>query len=88
MYWDFVLFVRSCEDCPSVPVLYLYVPKHIIDFFAQGVVGDSLEDWIKRKLEKKGIRIPKEFLVEHPVVVYRKGYSRDVLISLPEVYLP
>jgi hypothetical protein len=88
MYWDFVLFVRACENCPSVPVLYLYVPKNIIDFFAQNPIGESFEDWIKEKLERKGIHIPKDFLVEHPVAVYRKGYKRDVLISLPEVYLP
>jgi hypothetical protein len=88
MYVDFVLFVRACEDCPSVPVLYLYVPKHVVDFFAQGVVGDSLEKWIEERLERKGVRIPKGFFVGHPVETYRKGYGRDVLVSLPEVFLP
>jgi hypothetical protein len=87
MYVDFVLFVRACEACPSVPVLYLYVPKHVVDFFAQGVVGYSLENWIEERLEVKGVRVPKGFFVDHPVAVYRK-WSREVLIALPEVFLP
>ncbi len=88
MAWEnFLLFVRACEDCPSVPVLYLYVPSEVLDFFARRPVGWTFEDWVREKLEVRGIRIPKEFFVEHPIFAYRKGFSRDVLIALPEVFL-
>ncbi len=87
MWQDFVLFVKACEDGSSVPVLYLYVPSEVVDFFARRPVGWTFEDWVREKLSKLGIRIPKEFFVEHPIFAYRKGFSRDVLIALPEVFL-
>ncbi|MFZ8785188.1 hypothetical protein [Thermocrinis sp.] len=88
MWRDFVLFVRASEDCPSVPVLYLYVPSEVVDFYTKNrIIGRSFEDWVREKLEMLGIRIPKEFFVMHPVFAYKKGFSRDVLIALPEVFL-
>lgn len=86
MWHDFVLYVRACEDCPALPVLYISIPSHVVDFFAN-VKGWTLEDWVREKLAKRGIHIPKDFFIEHPVFAYRKGFSRDVLIALPEVVL-
>ena len=86
MWENFVLYVRSCENCPSVPVLYLYVPSDVVKFFSRRPVGWTFEEWVREKLEKLGIRIPEsvEIFVQHPALT---RLHRDVLIALPEVFL-
>ena len=86
MAWEnFVLYVKACEDCPSVPVLYLHVKSEVVEFFRSRPMDWTFEEWIREKLENMGIRI-KECFVEHPVFTIQR-YGRDVLIALPEVFL-
>ena len=88
MAWvDLVLYVRACEDCPAVPVLYLCVKSEVFEFFSRRPEGWTFEEWVRDKLENMGIRIPKEFFVEHPAFASQKGFGREVLTALPEVFL-
>jgi len=82
---EFVLCVRACEDCQVLPVFRVVVPSDVLDFFSK-VVGWTFDDWVKEKLNKKGIVLPAEWWLEHPIFTLRR-FDRACLLALPEVVL-
>jgi hypothetical protein len=73
-----------------MPVLYVVVHFEVVDFFSKGVVGWTFKEWIKEKLNKKGIVLPEsaEWWLEHPIFTLRRGHTREELLALPKVMLP
>jgi len=69
------------EDCKPLPVFRVWVDEEVLEFFAQKPIGWSFDDWIKEKLERKGINFPKDvvLLSEHPIWVLNRGFDVSLL---------
>jgi hypothetical protein len=67
------------EGCPAVPLLWVLVCD------CAQVDGD-FDDWVKRKLREKGIRLPNRWkvLIETPINPVKRGWDISIL---PEVVL-
>jgi hypothetical protein len=87
---EFVLCVKACgDDCPVLPVFRVLVPSEILDFYAQGVAGETFDDWVRERLAKRGISLPEgeeSWWLEHPIFTLRR-LDRNSLIALPLVVL-